>query len=88
LTLFSPESHEPLTGTDWDGGRVRSAIVGVVAGVEAAFDDGWLVHSADEHESLTTKRPRSVYAGGAGVVDALHRLARRDFVGLSRDYEP
>ena len=45
----------------------------VVAGVEAAFDDGWPVHPADDHGSLTTKRPRSVYAGGAGVVDALHR---------------
>ena len=40
LTLFSPESHEPLTGTAWDAPRVRSAIAGVVAGVEAAFEDG------------------------------------------------
>jgi lantibiotic modifying enzyme len=88
MMLFSPESHEPLTGTAWDADRVRSAIAGVVAAVEAAFDDGWVVHPADEYESQTTKRLRSVYAGGAGVVDALHRLARRDFVELSRDYEP
>jgi hypothetical protein len=88
LTLFSPESHEPFTGTAWDADRVRSAIAGIVAGVEAAFDDGWPVHPADHHDSLTTKRLRSVYMGGAGVVDALHRLARRDFVDLSRDYVP
>src|SRR4051812_12694276 len=88
MTLFSPESHEPRTGTAWDAGRVRSAIAAVVAGVEDAFDDGWLLHPADDYESLTTTRLRSVYAGGAGVVDALHRLARRDFVDLSRDYVP
>jgi hypothetical protein len=58
LTLFSPESHESLMGTPWDADRVRSAIAGVVAGVEAAFDDGWLVHPADDHDSLTTKRLR------------------------------
>jgi hypothetical protein len=88
LTLFSPESHEPLTGTAWDADRVRSAIAGIVAGVEAAFDDGWPVHAADHNDSFTTKRLRSVYLGGAGVVDALYRLARRDFVHLSRDYVP
>ena len=88
MTLFSPESHVPLTGPAWDADRVRSAVAGVVAGVEAAFKDGWPMHPDDEHESLTTKRPRSVYLGGAGVVDALHRLARRGFVDLSRDYVP
>ena len=72
MTLFSPESHERLTATVWDADRIRSAIAGVVAGVEAAFDEGWPVHPADDHDSLTTKRLRSVYTGGAGVVDALH----------------
>ena len=33
-------------------------------------------------------RLRTVYLGGAGVVDALHRLARRGFVELRRDYVP
>jgi len=86
LTLFSPESHEPLTSTAWDADSVRFAIARVVADVEAAFDSGWPVHAADDYEFLTTKRLRSVYLGGAGVVDALHRLARRGFVDLSRDY--
>ena len=88
MTLFSPESHVPLTGAAWDADRVRSAVAGVVAGVGAAFKDGWPMHPDDDYESLTTKRPRSVYLGGAGVVDALHRLARRGFVDLSRDYVP
>jgi hypothetical protein len=33
-------------------------------------------------------RFRTVYLGGAGVVDALDRLARRGFVELRRDYVP
>jgi hypothetical protein len=52
------------------------------------WDPGWPVHPADHHDSFTTKRLRSVYLGGAGVVDALHRLARRDFVDLSGDDVP
>ena len=88
MTLFSPESHEALTNTAWDADRARSAIVDIVDAAEAAFDDGWLVHPDDDDESLTTKRLRSVYMGGAGVVDALHRLARRGFVDLHRDYVP
>jgi hypothetical protein len=89
LTLFSPESHEPLTGTAWDADRVRSAIAGVVAGVEAAFEDGWPAHPRDllEGEDPAT-RFRDLYGGGAGVVEALHRLAQRGFVELRRDYVP
>src|SRR5216684_2927265 len=33
-------------------------------------------------------RLRTVYDGGAGVVDALYRLARRGFVELRRNYVP
>src|SRR5690348_4461754 len=84
--LFSPESHVALTDTAWDAERVRRSIVDVVAGVEAAFDDGWLVHPADQYESMTAMRPRSVYCGGAGVVDGLRRLAARGFAELERDY--
>jgi hypothetical protein len=40
-----------------------------------------------EHEDPAT-RFRHLYDGGAGVVDALHRLARRGFVELRRDYVP
>lgn len=86
--LFSPESHEALAGATWNVDRVRATIAEVAAAVEAAFDGGWRVHPEDDHESLRTTRLRSVYNGGAGVVDALHRLARRGFVDVRRDYVP
>jgi hypothetical protein len=55
----------------------------------SAFDDGWPTHPQDvvEDDDAST-RFRTVYCGGAGVVDALHRLARRGFVELRRDYVP
>ena len=35
-----------------------------------------------------SRRYRTVYLGGAGVIAALHRLAQRGFVELRRDYVP
>jgi hypothetical protein len=58
-----------------------------VADAEDAFDDGWATHPLDVLEPAdATTRFRTVYLGGAGVVDALHRLAQRGFVELRRDY--
>ncbi len=76
--LFSPEAHEELGGEPWSAERVRAVIAAVVADAEAAFDDGWPAHPRDllEGEDPAT-RFRNVYEGGAGVVEALHRLARR-----------
>jgi lanthionine synthetase-like protein len=87
--LFSPEAHEPLTGEPWSVERARTAIASIVADAESAFDDGWPTHPKDvlEDEDAST-RFRTVYLGGAGVVDALSRLARRGFVELRRDYVP
>jgi hypothetical protein len=73
--LFSPEAHEPLTGEPWSADRARAAITSIVSDAEDAFDDGW-----------PPDRYRNVYDGGAGVVDALRRLAERGFVELRRDY--
>jgi hypothetical protein len=72
-----------ICGTD------RAVISEVVADTERAFDDGWPAHSGDllETEDPAT-RFRTAYGGGAGVVDALHRLARRGFAELRRDYVP
>jgi hypothetical protein len=87
--LFSPEAHEPLVDEPWDAERARAAIAAIVADAEDAFDDGWATHPEDvEEESDVTTRFRTVYMGGAGVVDALHRLARRGFVELRHDYVP
>jgi hypothetical protein len=85
--LFSPEAHEALTDEPWSAERARAEIVSIVADAESAFDDGWPTHLQDivEKDDAST-RFRTVYIGGAGVVDALGRLARRGFVELGRDY--
>src|SRR2546423_12423419 len=46
------------------------------------------MHPQDEDDDTSATDLWTVYLGGAGVVDALHRLARRGFVGLRRDYVP
>jgi hypothetical protein len=87
--LFSPEAHEPLADEPWSAEKARAAIASIVADAESAFDDGWPTHPEDaETEDDATTRFRTVYLGGAGVVDALRRLAGRGFVQLRRDYVP
>jgi hypothetical protein len=82
--LYEPEAHEPVTDSPWNAERVRDAIRTIAAEAEAAFDDGWDAHPLDEDEG----RFRTIYLGGAGVVDALRRLAERGLVELGRDYVP
>ena len=87
--LFTPEAHEALVDEPWSAERSRAAIASIVADTESAFDDGWPTHPMDaEDENEARTRFRTVYLGGAGVVDALHRLERRGFVELHRDYVP
>jgi Lanthionine synthetase C-like protein len=87
--LFSPEAHEPLAGEAWRVGLAREAIAAIVADAEEAFDDGWPLHPRDgEGGDDATRRYRTMYLGGAGMVAGLHRLAQRDFVELRRDYVP
>jgi hypothetical protein len=87
--LFSPEAHEALVDEPWSAERARAAIAAVVADAESAFADGWPAHPRDllEHED-PAMRFRNLYEGGAGAVEALHRLARRGFAELRRDYVP
>src|SRR3954451_20291162 len=87
--LFTPEAHEVLTDEPWNTERARAAIASIVADTESAFDDGWSTHPQDvvEDDDAST-RFRTVYCGGAGVVDALRRLALRGFAELRRDYVP
>ena len=87
--LFTPEAHEVLADEPWSAERVRTAVASIVADTESAFDDGWPMHPRDVVEDGdASTRFRNVYDGGAGVVEALHRLARRGFVELRRDYVP
>src|SRR5437773_906840 len=86
--LFTPEAHEALADEPWSAERARAAIASIVADAESAFDDGWPMHPQDEDDDTSATDLWTVYLGGAGVVDALHRLARRGFVELRRDYVP
>ena len=87
--LFTPTAHEPLVDEPWSAERARAAIASIAADAESAFDDGWPAHPRDVYEGDDpTARLRTVYDGGAGVVEALHRLLRRGFVELRRDYVP
>jgi hypothetical protein len=87
--LFTPEAHEALAEEPWSDERARAAIAAIVADAENAFDDGWPMHPQDAGpDDPPEARFRTVYLGGAGVVDALDRLARRGFVELRRDYVP
>ena len=87
--LFTPEAHETLADEPWSAERARAAIASIVADAESAFDDGWPTHPHDvDEDGDASTRFRTLYIGGAGVVAALHRLARRGFVELRRDYLP
>src|SRR2546421_12906629 len=86
--LFQPEAHEGLPDEPWSVQRVRTAIASIVADAESAFDDGWPLHPRDEDDDTTATDWRTVYLGGAGVVDALRRLEQRGFVELRRDHVP
>jgi hypothetical protein len=77
--LYEPAAHERLIDAEWDAERVRAGVRAIVADAEAAFDDGWAGHPLDDEED----RLRTVYLGGAGVVDALRRLGAE-----GRDYVP
>jgi hypothetical protein len=85
--LWDPAAHEPLVQDAWDEVRTRAAIRAIVAGAEDAYDDGWPPHPDDAGPGDPGPWG-GLYLGGAGVVDALRRLAERGFVELRRDYLP
>ena len=85
--LFAPEAHEAMTDEPWSADKVHTAIATIVADAEDAFEDGWPAHPLDLFDGDDpATRLRTVYDGGAGVVEALHRLAGRGFVELRRGY--
>jgi hypothetical protein len=85
--LFDPAVHERLIEDTWDPGRVCAAIREIVEEAEGSFDDGWPSHPQDiDEEGDEERRFRTVYLGGAGVVQALDSLQRRGLVELRRNY--
>jgi hypothetical protein len=85
--LLDADLHEPPIADEWNPERVRAGIRAIVDDAEAAFDDGWPIHPLDR-EGDDPERPRTVYLGGAGVVQALTALRDRGLVSLRRDYVP
>ena len=86
--LYSPAGHEPPTDEAWSVERVGDAIRAIAGDTERAFDDGWPTHPEDADPQYMKDAMRTVYLGGAGVVDALRRLGERGLVELERDYVP
>src|SRR5215216_1030345 len=86
--LFEPRAHERLIEHKWNPDRVRAAIREIVDDAEGSFDDGWPTHPQDIDDKGDEKRRfRTVYLGGAGVVQGLDSLQRRGLVDLRRDYD-
>ena len=87
--LSTPDAHERLTGERWEPDRIHAAIREIVEDAEEAFDGGWPTHREDvDQDTDAARRFRTVYMGGAGVVQALDSLRRRGLVELRRDYVP
>ncbi len=87
MRLWDDEAHEPLVDDPWDPERVRAAVVAIARDAEDAFDGGWPAHPRD----VLPEDPgpfAGLYDGGAGVVDALRRLAERGYAELRHDYVP
>jgi hypothetical protein len=85
--LFDPRAHERLSEDTWEPGRIRAAIRKIAEDTERSFDDGWPTHPQDVLEpGEAERRFRTVYLGGAGVVQALGSLQHRGLVELRRDY--
>jgi hypothetical protein len=85
--LFDPRAHERLIEDSWDPVRVRAAIREIAEDVEGSFDDGWPIHPRDlVDKGDEQRRFRTVYVGGAGVVQALDSLQRKGLVELRREY--
>ena len=87
--LFDPAVHESLTDEVWDPVQIQVAIRTIVDDAESTFADGWPTHPVDsESDSDTKRRFRTIYLGGAGVVQALDALQRRDLAEVRRNYVP
>jgi len=84
--LWDPAAHEPLLQEAWNEDRVRAAIRAIAADAEDVFDGGWRIHPRNRDPNDPELWSGTYLGGGAGVVDALCRLAERGLVELQRDY--
>jgi hypothetical protein len=78
--LYDPVRHEPLAEFAWSESRAHEAIVAICRDVEAAFavDRLWPMHPGDNEPGTPDDGIlRGLYAGAAGVLHALGRLAEQ-----------
>jgi hypothetical protein len=83
--LYRPDAFEPLTDEAWAEDRVRDAIAGIVADVDAHFDRHGL-WPANEWDAWNSTPPlKDLYCGAGGVVLALDILRRRGLAETTID---
>jgi Lanthionine synthetase C-like protein len=86
VTLYRPESFEPLTDTRWDEPRVRDGIAAIVAETDAAFRGPKLMWRAHDWDRWSATSPmKNLYVGGAGVVWGLDQLRQRGYAATALD---
>ncbi|HZO61457.1 MAG TPA: LanC-like protein [Gaiellaceae bacterium] len=85
--LWDPDAHERLVEDAWSETRALDAVRAIAADAEDAFADGWPAHPLDAEDGDAGPWG-GTYLGGAGVVDALRRLAAGGLIELRRDYVP
>ncbi len=86
MTLYRPESFEPLTDTRWDEPRVRDGIAAIVAETDAAFRGPKLMWRAHDWDRWSATSPmKNLYVGGAGVVWGLDQLRQRGYAATALD---
>ena len=86
MTLYRPESFEPLTDTRWDEPRVRDGIAAIVAETDAAFRGPKLMWRAHDWDRWNATSPmKNLYVGGAGVVWGLDQLRQRGYAATALD---
>jgi hypothetical protein len=76
--LYDPARHEERAGSKWSPARARDAIAAICLDAESAFDPGrlWPVHPGDEEpDGPVDGILRGLYAGAAGMLHGLGRLA-------------
>ena len=83
--LFDPARHEPLHSAPWSDGAASAAIHRIVDAALAEFrpGEGWLTHPLDDPDG-PGHVDRPLYHGAAGVVLALHHLARAGAIDATR----
>ena len=85
--LFDPRAHEPLLDAEWRPKTVEAEIRAITQEADGALRDGewWPLHPLDTEEG-DPDFFHGIYLGAAGMVWALHYLARAGVHAPGHDY--